>query len=123
MGEINVVPLVDVVLVLLIVFMITAPLLYRGVDITLPKTETNTIKPEKRFVLTIATNRAVYINGEKIALAKLPGELQPLRGETVYLRADKNVPYGTVIRVIDMVKQAGIEQLGIVTAPFSGDPE
>ncbi len=115
MGEINVVPLVDVVLVLLIIFMVTAPLLYRGIDMTLPKTKTNTIKPEKRFILTIGKNRAVYLNEEKIATGKLAGRLRLLRGESVYLRADQEVPYGTVVHVIDLIKQAGIDKLGIVT--------
>jgi biopolymer transport protein TolR len=73
-------------------------------------------------VLTVATNQTVYINEEKIALSQLAGELQTLRGESVYLRADTNVPYGTVIHVIDMIKQAGIDQLGIVTAPLVGEP-
>lgn len=119
MGEINVVPLVDVMLVLLIVFMITAPLLYRGVDITLPKTTTNTIEPKKRFVLTVANDQIVYLNEEQIPMKQLESRLHSIREESVYLRADRSVPYGTVVHVIDLIKQAGIDKLGIVTDPDS----
>lgn len=115
MGEINVVPLVDVVLVLLIIFMVTAPLLYRGIDMTLPKTKTNTIKPEKRYILTLGKNRVIYLDEEKIPLEKLPGRLRKLKGESLYLRADQAVPYGAVVHLIDLIKQAGIDKLGIVT--------
>jgi len=124
MAEINIIPLVDVVLVLLIVFMVTAPLLYRGVDITLPKTATNTIKPEVRTVLTIAKNGAVHLDDEKreVPLARLTARLSEMKkkseGLSVYLRADRNVPYGTVVSVMDLVKRAGIDKLGMVTEPL-----
>ena len=125
MAEINIIPLVDVVLVLLIVFMVTAPLLYRGVDIKLPKSATNTIKPEMRVVLTIARDQSVHLDDEKqeTPMARLESRLQSMRADTpqmsVYLRADRNVPYGTVVNVMDLVKRAGIDKLGIVTEPTS----
>ncbi len=125
MAEINIIPLVDVVLVLLIVFMVTAPLLYRGVDIKLPKSATNTIKPEMRVVLTIARDQSVHLDDEKqeTPMARLESRLQSMRADTpqmsVYLRADRDVPYGTVVNVMDLVKRAGIDKLGIVTEPTS----
>jgi len=124
MAEINIIPLVDVVLVLLIVFMVTAPLLYRGVDITLPKTATNTIKPEVRTVLTITKSGAVHLDDEKreTPLSRLVARLSEMKkkseGFAVYLRADRNVPYGTVVSVMDLVRRAGIDKLGIVTEPL-----
>ena len=124
MAEINIIPLVDVVLVLLIVFMVTAQLLYRGVDITLPKTATNTIKPEVRTVLTIVKSGAVHLDDEKreTPLSRLAARLLEMKkksaGLSVYLRADRNVPYGTVVSVMDLVKRAGIDKLGIVTEPL-----
>jgi biopolymer transport protein TolR len=120
MSEINIIPLVDVVLVLLIIFMITAPLLYRGVDIKLPQTATNTIKPEERKVLTIERDRSLYLDRERIEMAQLPERLAALsaKAPSIYLRADREVPYGTVVRVMDMIKQAGIDKLGVVTEPL-----
>jgi len=124
MAEINIIPLVDVVLVLLIVFMVTAPLLYRGVDLTLPKTATNTIKPEVRTVLTISKSGAVHLDDEKreVPLSRLAARLSAMKqkstGLSVYLRADRNVPYGVVVSVMDLVKRAGIDKLGIVTEPL-----
>lgn len=122
MAEINIIPFVDVVLVLLIVFMITAPLLYRGMDIKLPQASTNTIKPEERKILTVEKNRTVYLDKEEIGLARLEEKLRALKGNSpevsLYLRADRDVSYGTVVQVMDMIKRAGIDKLGIVTEPL-----
>lgn len=122
MAEINIIPLVDVVLVLLVVFMITAPLLYRGMDIKLPQAATNTIKPEERRVLTVEKDQSVYLDKEEIGLARLEDRLKSLRAASpeisVYLRADRDVPYGTVVQVMDLIKRAGIDKLGIVTEPL-----
>ena len=121
MAEINVVPLVDVVLVLLIIFMVTAPMLYRGMDINLPQTATNTIKPEQRVVLTVERDRQVYLDKDRVSLVQLQPKLQALRRNnpnvSVFLRADLEVPYGTVVQVMDSIKKAGIEKLGMVTDP------
>jgi len=124
LAEINVVPLVDVVLVLLIIFMITAPLMLRGIDIDLPKSSVNTIKPEDRVVVTVARDRAVYLDKERVARVMLDGRLSKLArekpGVTLYLRADRDVPYGAVVEVMDAVKRAGIDRLGMVTQPVAG---
>jgi biopolymer transport protein TolR len=123
MSEINIIPLVDVMLVLLIVFMITAPLLYRGMDIKLPKASTNSIKATERTVLTVEKNQTVHLGKEEIGLARLEERLLVLKGASpdvsLYLRADKDVPYGTVVHVMDLIKRAGIVKLGIVTEPLS----
>jgi biopolymer transport protein TolR len=124
LAEINVIPLVDVVLVLLIIFMVTAPMLYRGMDIKLPTSQSNTIKPEERLVLTIERNQQVYLDKDPLSLEQLEFRLRQARQRnpevSVYLRADRAVPYGTVVRVMDEVKQAGIEKLGMVTDPVPG---
>ena len=122
MAEINVVPLVDVVLVLLVIFMVTAPMLYRGLDINLPQTSTNTIKPEQRVVLTVERDRRIYLDKELMPLIQLQPRLHTLRSSnpevSVFLRADRDVPYGTVVQVMDSIKKAGIEKLGMVTEPL-----
>ncbi|MEK6603552.1 MAG: biopolymer transporter ExbD, partial [Nitrospirota bacterium] len=103
MAEINIVPLVDVVLVLLVIFMVTAPMLYRGMDINLPRSSSNTIKPEERVVLTVERDRRVYVDKELIPLAQLLQKMDALRRKnpdvSVFLRADQDVPYGTVVQV------------------------
>ena len=122
MSEINIIPLVDVVLVLLIVFMITAPLLYRGMDIKLPQAATNSITPSERKILTVEKNQTVHLDKEEIGLARLEERLRLLKDGSpevsLYLRADRDVPYGTVVHVMDLIKRAGIVKLGIVTEPL-----
>lgn len=119
MAEINVIPLVDVVLVLLVIFMVTAPMLYRGMDVNLPRSATNTITPEERVVVTVERDRRVYVGQERVSLAQLPQKMDAARRKTpdvaVFLRADRDVPYGTVVQVMDSIKKAGIVKLGMVT--------
>jgi biopolymer transport protein TolR len=118
MAEINIIPLVDVVFVLLIIFMVTAPLMDRGIDLSLPQSSTNTIKPEKRYILTIWKNKTMTLNDEQLSMAALAKRLPALKGESIYLRADQEVPYGIVVSVMDLIKQSGVDKLGIVTEPF-----
>ncbi len=119
LSEMNVIPLVDVVLVLLVIFMVTAPMLYRGMDIRLPTSTTNTIKPEERIVLTIERDQKVYLDKTPVTVTDLEARLRASKQRNadvaVYLRADRDVPYGTVVRVMDGVKRSGIEKLGMVT--------
>ena len=121
MAEINIIPLVDVVLVLLVIFMVTAPMLYRGMDIKLPVSASNTIKPEIRAVLTIEKDQRLYLDKDQVSAVQLERKLKLLKEEhadvSVYLRADREVPYGVVVQVMDSVKKAGIEKLGMVTDP------
>jgi len=123
MSEINVIPLVDVVLVLLVIFMVTAPMLYRGMDINLPQSASNTITPEERVVVTVERDRRVYVDAEVITLAQLPQKMDAVRRKNpdvaVFLRADQAVSYGTVVQVMDGIKKAGIVKLGMVTDPVS----
>lgn len=121
LAEINVIPLVDVVLVLLVIFMVTAPMLYRGMDIKLPTSASNTIKPEIRAVLTIEKDQRLYLDKDLVSVAQLERKLRLMKEEhadvSLYLRADRDVPYGIVVQVMDGVKKAGIEKLGMVTDP------
>ncbi len=121
LAEINVVPLVDVVLVLLIIFMVTAPMLYRGMDVKLPTSASNTLKPEERIVLTIERDQRIFVDKDAVTPEQLEGKMRGARMRNadvaVYLRADRDVPYGMVVLVMDAVKKAGIEKLGMVTDP------
>ena len=117
MGDINVTPLVDVVLVLLLVFMVTAPMMSRGIDVSLPVADQPNITPEDRPVTVIVNARGtVYINDKPVALPlledQLRGRLQGMATKVVYLRADEALRYGKVIEVVDIMKHAGVEQIG-----------
>jgi biopolymer transport protein TolR len=122
LAEINVIPLVDVVLVLLVIFMVTAPMLYRGLDINLPQTATNTIKPEQRVVVTVERDRQIYLDKDAVPVIQLQPRLAALHQAnpevSVFLRADRDVPYGVVVLVMDSIKKAGIDKLGMVTDPL-----
>jgi len=121
LAEINVIPLVDVVLVLLVIFMVTAPMLHRGLDITLPTSAANNIKAEERLVVTIQKDHTLSLGNDPISLVELGTRLQQAKAAnplvSVYLRADQTVPYGTVVQIMDEVKRAKIERLGMVTGP------
>ena len=122
MSDINVTPLVDVMLVLLIIFMVTAPMMMQGVDVNLPKTTTRHIKTkEEPLILTVNKKREVFIENHKIEINNLEIKVRKIfenrRDKEILLRADKDVPYGFVIKVIARVKRAGIDKLGMVTEP------
>ena len=122
LSEINVTPFVDVVLVLLVIFLITAPMMLRGIDVKVPKTEAKNVGPEERLMLTVTKERAIYLDNQLITIARLEGVLVGLRQRNakaaVFLRADEGVSYGVVVKVMDVVKKAGIERLGMVTEPI-----
>lgn len=123
MSEINVTPLVDVMLVLLIIFMVTAPMMMQGVEVNLPKTTTKNIKTkEEPLMLTVNKEKEIFIEKHRIKLDNLEIKIQKIfqnrRDKEILLRADKEVPYGFVIKVIAKVKQAGIDKLGMVTEPL-----
>jgi len=119
-SEINVTPFVDVMLVLLVIFMVTAPLLYQGVDVNLPETNTQPLRLQNEpLVLSVQKNGDVYIGRKTIALGELKQKLEALfesRDSTeLFLRADREAPYGLVVRAIAVAREAGSTRLGIVT--------
>lgn len=123
MSEINVTPFVDVMLVLLIIFMVTAPMMQQGVDVNLPQTTSQPMEgQEQRMVVTINAKREVYLNKEKVDPALLRRHLERSTAarlnREVFLRADRRVPYGFVVRIMAEIKNAGIEKLGMVTEPL-----
>src|SRR3990170_4515613 len=122
MSEINMVPFMDIVLVLLIIFMISAPMMYRGIDINLPQSSVNTIKQEQRIMLAVDRDLNLFVDGEGVSITGLEATIQKKRrpgsDTTVYLKADRAVPYGAIISVMDIVKRLGIDKLGMVTEPL-----
>jgi biopolymer transport protein TolR len=121
LAEINIIPLVDVVLVLLLIFMLTAPMMYRGIDVNLPRAAAKPTAVEERMVLTLTKERALYLNDKRIAPGTLDTSLRAAFGnrtdKTLYLKADSGLAYGAVIETMDQVRRAGIERLGMVTEP------
>jgi biopolymer transport protein TolR len=123
-SQINVTPLVDVMLVLLVIFMVTAPIIQQGVQVNLPQAKAGAITgSEELLVVTIAKNGKVYLNDNAMSLDELGKKLRAIRklqaDKQVYLRADQDVRYGLVMKTIAEIKQAGIERLGMVTRPSS----
>jgi biopolymer transport protein TolR len=121
--DINIIPLIDLVLTVLFFYMIVSPMMSRGLDVNLPRSESNTIKPEDRIVITVTREQEVFVEKERVAADKLGGILASIRRSkpkiNVYLRADKSAPYGAVVQVMDTVKRAGIDRLGMVTEAAS----
>jgi len=122
MSDINVTPFVDVMLVLLIIFMVTAPMMVQGVDVSLPETTSEPLSSTKELlVITIDSNNKVYINDYQVTIDFLQEKLIKIfegrSDREVYLRADKGIPYGMVVRVMSEIKGAGVERLGMVTEP------
>jgi biopolymer transport protein TolR len=123
LAEINVTPFVDVMLVLLVIFLITAPMMLGGIDVRVPKTQTQTIKPEERLVLTITRNRGVFLENQPISLDRLSNVMRGMVRRNpkaaVFLKADEAVSYGTVMKVMDVIKRAGVDRVGMVTEPVA----
>jgi biopolymer transport protein TolR len=121
-AQINVTPLVDVMLVLLVIFMVTAPIIQQGVQVNLPQASSGAIPgTEEMLVVTVVKTGKIYLNDNAITLEELGKKLRAIRklqaDKQVYLRADQDVRYGTVMKTIAEIKQAGIERLGMVTRP------
>jgi len=128
MSDINVTPLVDVMLVLLIIFMVTAPMMMQGVDVSLPEATAKPLESEKEhLIITIDTKNQVFINDFQVTVDGLGEKLEKiLEGRSdreVFLKADKDISYGTVVQVMAEVKGAGVEKLGMITEPAIFDKE
>lgn len=132
LSEINVTPFVDVMLVLLVIFMVTAPILYQGVEIDVPKVESKPMpaaEREKKIVVALNGDGEIFIEKKRYTLSELKLEIRSivrsqgkrLEEENVFLRADSNVPYGTVMGVMAEVKKAGINKIGLITEPPSSN--
>jgi len=119
LSEINVTPFVDVMLVLLVIFMVTAPLLQQGVDVNLPKAKGKDLPPEERISIVIKRDRTIYMNETPITIPQMRGKLEAISklNPNIFLKADKDVPYGLVVEVMGEIKEAGIEKLGMITEP------
>ncbi|MCX7918637.1 MAG: biopolymer transporter ExbD [bacterium] len=121
MSTINVVPLIDVALVLLVIFMIVTPVLHQSLNVQLPKTKSQGTEVTGKWVVTIADDKKIYLNDKSITLSELASKMNAIGQTTssaeVFLRADRRVSYGYVVQVMDVIKKAGIHRLGIVTSP------
>jgi biopolymer transport protein TolR len=122
LADINITPLVDVVLVLLVIFMITAPVLQSGIEVAVPKTRTVRQITQQRMVLTIDSKQELFLDDKPVNINELPQKLhQPGADDAkqvIYLRADQTIPFGVFAHVMDAVKQAGITNISIVTQPL-----
>ena len=122
-SDINVTPLVDVMLVLLIIFMATAPMMMHGVKVNLPVTESKSIKSkEDPLILSITNKKLIFIENYKVEIGALKEKLEKIFAnraqKEIFLQADKNVPYGFVIKVMSQVKEAGVTKIGMITEPL-----
>jgi biopolymer transport protein TolR len=122
MADINVTPLVDVVLVLLIIFMVTAPMLQMGIDVNLPRVKAKSIDvAEEKLILTITPAKEIFINKNKIPMRDLRTKLESIftsrTDREVFMRADKTIPYGFVVEVMSEIRKAGVDKLGMITEP------
>lgn len=121
-SEINVTPLVDVMLVLLIIFMVSAPMMKEGMKVDLPEAEARALQTQDQdLTITINQDRTLDINGSPIDLARLDVILEQIREqrgvESVYLQADKSIPYGYVVEVMSLIRSTGLTKIGLVTQP------
>jgi biopolymer transport protein TolR len=125
-SQINVTPLVDVMLVLLVIFMVTAPIIQQGVQVNLPQASAGAISgSDEMLVVSIAKNGDIYLNDNVMTLEEMGSKLRAIRqnqaDKQVYVRADQDVRYGMVMKTIAALKQAGIERVGMVTRPTAED--
>jgi biopolymer transport protein TolR len=123
LAEINMVPFIDVVLVLLIIFMITAPILQSGIEVDVPKTKTVKELTEQRMVITIDRAQRVYLNDKPVNIHDLGGQLtsqmKDPQHQAVYVRCDETVPFGSWATVVDSLRQSGIQNISVVTQPLT----
>ncbi len=121
LADINVTPLVDVMLVLLIIFMITAPMLHQGVEVALPRAQAETLplRVDDPLVLSVNRDGLVYIQDTPVHPTRIAERLLPMlearEDDTVFLKGDRNVEYGRVVEVLDLLHQAGVTRIGMIT--------
>ena len=117
LSEINVTPFVDVMLVLLVIFMVTAPLLQQGIDVNLPQAKGKDLPSEERITLVIKKDGIIFMNDKSMSMSEIKQKLTAISklNPNVFLKADKDVPYGFVVQVMSDIKEAGIEKLGMIT--------
>ncbi len=125
MSEINVTPFVDVMLVLLVIFMVTAPMIQSGISVNLPQAETESTPAEEGLTLTITKDKYIHIESSVINQFLLEQKLKEYfygkKKKIVFIRADESLPYGFVMRILDISKKAGVEVTGLITKPI--EPE
>lgn len=122
LSEINVTPFVDVMLVLLVIFMVTAPLLQYGVEVNLPEASKEKLDvPHEQVVLTIRKDQSLFLNTDRVGMEELSSRLQALYGsraeKEIFVQADREVPYGYVAKTMGIVQEAGVNQMGLITEP------
>jgi biopolymer transport protein TolR len=121
LSEINVTPLVDVMLVLLIIFMVTAPMMQSGIGVDLPSAETDSAPAEEGLTLTISADRYIHMEDQAVNQFLLEQKLNEYfygqENKVVFLRADKSLPYGFVIEIVDIIKKSGVQVLGLIIEP------
>jgi len=127
LSEINMVPFIDVVLVLLIIFMITAPILQSGIEVDVPKTKTVKELSEARMVVTIDRGQRVYLNDKPVNIHEIGQQIisqsHNPKTQAVYVRCDETVPFGSWATVVDELRQSGIQNISVVTQPLSERPQ
>ena len=122
LSQINVTPFVDVMLVLLVIFMVTAPLLQYGVEVNLPEASKQELDvPHEQVVLTIRNDQSLFLNTDRVGIEELSARLQTIYGsrteKEIFVQADREVPYGYVAKTMGIVQEAGVNQLGLITEP------
>jgi len=121
LSEINVTPFVDVMLVLLVIFMVTAPMMQSGIGVRLPQAETDSAPAEEGLTLTITEDKYIHIENSVINQFLLEQKLKEYfygkEKKIVFIRGDENLPYGFIMTILDITKKAGVEQIGLVTRP------
>ena len=120
-GEINVVSLIDVMMLLMVIFMITAPIMQGGVDVALPRADARPLEPKQGLVVTVNRRGQIFVDQTRLTYSEFRASFRALassRGrDGVYLRADQGVPYGTVVRVLAVMRSAGVGDVGLVAEP------
>ncbi len=120
-AEINVVNLIDVMLLLMVIFMLTAPMMQGGVDVSLPKADAEPLEARKGMVVSVASDGGIFVDETRLTMEEFRGAFAALaakeRRDGVYLRADQSVPYGTVVQVLAVIRGSGVSDVGLVAEP------